>query len=119
MKKMCAQFNITLHVVNVEDLDSIRSLLDKHGSLVRCVYVESVENPTLRVADLEAISALTEPRGVPFVVDNTFATGYNTQPFRYALLCHQSSSSFGSCLYSEAPWLPSLEAPWTACRFAW
>jgi len=82
MKGLCAQFGIVLHLVSTTDLAHIREILDQHGDRVRCVYVESIENPTMQLADLAGISALTEPRGVPLVVDNTFATPYNTQPFR-------------------------------------
>ncbi|MBY8977599.1 aminotransferase class I/II-fold pyridoxal phosphate-dependent enzyme [Rhodobacteraceae bacterium NNCM2] len=38
------------------------------------VLVEVVSNPTLRVADLEAIAALCKERGVLLAVDNTFTT---------------------------------------------
>jgi cystathionine beta-lyase/cystathionine gamma-synthase len=54
-----------------------------HAADIRAVYVESVENPTMRVNDLEGLAALTEPLAIPLIVDNTFATPYNTQPFRY------------------------------------
>ena len=40
----------------------------------RLVLVETVANPTLRVADMEGIAALCRDRGVPLAVDNTFTT---------------------------------------------
>lgn len=86
MHKLSQQFGITVHLVNASNLGEISDLLDLHGDRIRAVYVESIENPTMQVMDIAGISALTEPRGVPLVVDNTFATPYNTQPFRYACL---------------------------------
>lgn len=40
----------------------------------RLVLVETPGNPTLRLADVEAIATATEERGVPLAVDNTFLT---------------------------------------------
>jgi len=39
----------------------------------KAVYLETIGNPTLEVADLEAIAAIAHERGVPVIVDNTFA----------------------------------------------
>ncbi|MEI8332849.1 MAG: O-acetylhomoserine aminocarboxypropyltransferase/cysteine synthase family protein [Chloroflexota bacterium] len=39
----------------------------------KAVYLETIGNPKLEVADLEAIAAIAHERGVPVVVDNTFA----------------------------------------------
>ena len=58
-----------------------RRLLEKHPN-VSAVLLESPENPTLRLADIEAISRLTEARGVVLIVDNTFCSPYLQQPFR-------------------------------------
>ncbi|MEZ5410628.1 MAG: aminotransferase class I/II-fold pyridoxal phosphate-dependent enzyme [Acidimicrobiales bacterium] len=46
----------------------------------RMILVEVVSNPTLRVADMEAIVALAQERGIPVVVDNTFTTPRMYQP---------------------------------------
>lgn len=42
-----------------------------------------VSNPTLRVADLEAIIALAQARGVLVAIDNTFTTPRGIQPFAH------------------------------------
>ncbi len=39
----------------------------------KAVYLETIGNPKLEVADLEAIAAIAHERGVPVIVDNTFA----------------------------------------------
>lgn len=49
---------------------------DLHAALrpeTRLVFVESLSNPLLRVADLPGLAGLTRPRGIPLVVDNTFS----------------------------------------------
>ncbi len=39
----------------------------------RVIYGESISNPTLRVADVPALSKLARSRGVTLVIDNTFS----------------------------------------------
>ena len=47
----------------------------------RMILVETVANPTLRIADLEGIIALGQARGIPVAVDNTFTTPVLIRPF--------------------------------------
>jgi len=49
----------------------------------RLILLEVVSNPTLRVADLEAIIALAQARGVLVAIDNTFTTPRGIQPFAH------------------------------------
>ena len=44
------------------------------------VWLESPTNPLLKVIDLEAVCAITQPLGIPVVVDNTFATALVQRP---------------------------------------
>jgi O-acetylhomoserine (thiol)-lyase len=42
----------------------------------RAVFLETITNPQLEVADIRAIAGITSARGVPLVVDNTVTTPY-------------------------------------------
>ena len=44
------------------------------------VWLESPTNPLLKVIDLQAVCAVTQPLGIPVVVDNTFATALVQRP---------------------------------------
>jgi len=44
------------------------------------VWLESPTNPLVKVIDLEAVCAITQPLGIPVVVDNTFATALVQRP---------------------------------------
>ena len=44
------------------------------------VWLESPTNPLLKVIDLAAVCAVTQPLGIPVVVDNTFATALVQRP---------------------------------------
>jgi cystathionine beta-lyase/cystathionine gamma-synthase len=56
--------------IDMTDLDVVRSALDGAG----LALVETITNPLCRLPDVEAIAALARDRGVPLLVDNTFAT---------------------------------------------
>lgn len=49
----------------------------------KAIYVESISNPTIQIADLEAIAAVAHRYGIPVVVDNTVATPYLFRPFEH------------------------------------
>ena len=49
----------------------------------RLILVEAVSNPTLRVADMEAIARVAEDSGALLVVDNTFTTPAAYRPFEH------------------------------------
>jgi O-acetylhomoserine (thiol)-lyase len=59
----------------------------------KAVYIESLGNPCMNVIDLEAVAAIAHARGVPVVVDSTFATPYLMQPFAFGadIVCHSST----------------------------
>lgn len=47
----------------------------------KCVFAETLANPSLIVADLETFSKAAHEHGVPLIVDNTFPTPINCRPF--------------------------------------
>mgnify|MGYP000862247589 CR=1 FL=1 len=49
----------------------------------RCVFAETLSNPSLIVTDLELFAKAAHGHGVPLIVDNTFATPINCNPFKF------------------------------------
>ncbi len=49
----------------------------------RCVLAETIANPALVVLDIEKFARLAHAHQVPLLVDNTFATPINCNPFRW------------------------------------
>lgn len=47
----------------------------------KCIFGESIANPALVVLDLEKFARIAHRNGIPFIVDNTFATPINCRPF--------------------------------------
>lgn len=75
------KFGIRAVFCDTSDLGAVEDALRERPD-VAAVLLESPENPTLRIADIHRISWLTEARGIPLVVDNTFCSPYLQQPFR-------------------------------------
>lgn len=49
----------------------------------RCVFGETIANPALVVCDIERFAAAAHRHGVPFIIDNTFATPVLCKPFEF------------------------------------
>lgn len=65
-----------LREVDTRDLDAVDRALD--GAAV--LHCETITNPLCRVSDLAAVCSLAAGRGVPVLVDNTFATPVLCRP---------------------------------------
>ena len=63
--------------VDTSDCDRIRAAITPSTKML---FIETPTNPTLRLTDLEAASALGHEYGLAVVVDNTFASPYGQRP---------------------------------------
>jgi cystathionine beta-lyase/cystathionine gamma-synthase len=64
--------------VDALDLDAWRAAVADGPT--RVLYVETLANPQLDLADLPALAEIAHAAGALLVVDNTFATPYSVQP---------------------------------------
>ncbi len=77
MKKM----GIECTVVDPDaPLDELRKVIQPN---TKCVYGETIANPALVVLDIEKFATLAHEAGVPLIIDNTFATPINCNPFEW------------------------------------
>ena len=49
----------------------------------KCVFGETITNPTVHVLDIEKFAKLAHDHGVPLIIDNTFATPVNCRPIEW------------------------------------
>lgn len=49
----------------------------------KCLFGETISNPTIDVLDIEKFARVAHRHGVPLIVDNTFATPINCRPFEW------------------------------------
>ena len=57
----------------------------KSDSSIRMMYLETPANPTLQCIDLEALCEIGKRHSLIICADNTFATPYLQQPFKYGV----------------------------------
>ncbi len=71
------RYGIRFRFVNTSDPERIA---ERISSATRLIWVETPTNPTLKLADIEAIGKVAKGAGVLFAVDNTFASPYLQNP---------------------------------------
>ena len=59
----------------------------------RCVFGESLSNPSLDILDIEEFAKAAHRHNVPLIVDNTFPTPVNLRPFEFGadIVVHSTS----------------------------
>jgi cystathionine beta-lyase/cystathionine gamma-synthase len=78
LTSLLPSLGITATFVDMQDLQAVeRALQEKPTSLV---FLETISNPLLRVANLPAIAQLAHAAGAKIVVDNTFASPCLVRP---------------------------------------
>ncbi len=84
----------------------------------RCVLAETIANPALVVLDIEKFAKLAHAHQVPLIVDNTFATPINCNPFLWGadIVTHSTTKymdGHGMCVGGAI--VDSGNFDWTAC----
>ncbi|MEJ2237540.1 MAG: PLP-dependent aspartate aminotransferase family protein [Gemmatimonadales bacterium] len=74
------KFDVQSDFVDTTDLDNIRAALRPETSML---YIETPENPTIRITDIEGCAEIARRHGLLLVVDNTFATPVLQRPLEH------------------------------------
>ncbi|HUZ59994.1 MAG TPA: aminotransferase class I/II-fold pyridoxal phosphate-dependent enzyme [Hanamia sp.] len=69
-------------IIDLRDLNKAEEAI-KNDSAIKMLYLETPANPTIQCVDIEELSKLAKQHGLIVAVDNTFATPYLQQPFKY------------------------------------
>ncbi len=70
-------WGVEVTYVDANDLEAVKGALRPS---TRILYSETIGNPTLRVADIAALSAIAHEAGALHLIDNTFASPYLCRP---------------------------------------
>ncbi len=94
LRQYMPRLGIETRFVDMSDLGQVESAL-MDGP--RVVLVESITNPLLRLADIEAISRIASENGVRVIVDNTLATPLLLRPLELGadVTMHSATKSLG------------------------
>jgi len=76
-EKIFRQYDLDFTYVDTSDISKVVRAIRQE---TRALFVESLTNPLLKVADVRGLAALCKERGMLCIVDNTFLTPYLQRP---------------------------------------
>lgn len=79
-----AKLGISSVIEDFSDLNKVEDILKKHAH-IKLIHVETPANPTMNCVDLAGICTLAKRYNAKVTVDNTFATPYLQQPFKFGV----------------------------------
>lgn len=77
MKKMGIECTFVDQNISEEELDQL------FRPNTKCVFGETITNPTVTIFDIEKFAKIAHRHGVPLIIDNTFATPVNCRPIEW------------------------------------
>jgi len=80
--KVLPEFNVMPVITDLRKLDKVEDIIKKDRS-IRLMYLETPANPTIQCVDIEELSKIAKRYKLIVACDNTFATPYLQQPFKY------------------------------------
>lgn len=93
-RHLLEQYGVHTIIADLGDPEHVENAIINDES-IRVMYIETPANPTLDCYDLDALAAIAGNFGVTTIVDNTFATPYLQQPFRFGIdIVVHSSTKF-------------------------
>ena len=75
--RVLSRFGVEFSFVDTSDPQACRAAIKDN---TRLIFTETPANPTLKLTDIAAISAIAREHGIPHAVDNTFLTPYYQRP---------------------------------------
>jgi methionine-gamma-lyase len=91
---VASRLGIETSFVDASDPTAVKAALRPS---TRAVYMETIANPTMAVADLPAVAEVAREAGVPLVVDNTVASPYLCRPIEHgaSVVVHSATKYLG------------------------
>ena len=82
VQKILPSLGITAIITDLRKLNEVGDLIKKDAS-IKMMYLETPANPTMQCVDLQELSSIAKRNNLIVACDNTFATPYLQQPFKY------------------------------------
>ena len=84
MNRVLPGLGIEAIIVDLRDLNKAEEVI-KNDAAIKMLYLETPANPTIQCVDIEELTKLGKAHNLIIAVDNTFATPYLQQPFKYGV----------------------------------
>lgn len=87
-------FGITTTFVDIHNHEEVKKAIRPN---TRALFIETLGNPNSDIPDIEALAAIAHTRGLPLVVDSTFATPFLLRPIEYGadIIIHSATKFIG------------------------
>lgn len=82
--KVLKQAGINVEITNFKNLNEVEETIKKNKT-IKFIHIETPANPTIQCVDIDAITQIAKKYSIKISVDNTFATPYLQQPFKYGV----------------------------------
>ncbi|MCD7872571.1 MAG: O-acetylhomoserine aminocarboxypropyltransferase/cysteine synthase, partial [Clostridiales bacterium] len=81
-------FNVTMRKLGIDftfvsPTASREELQNAIKPNTKCIFGETISNPSLDILDIELFAQAAHENGIPLIIDNTFATPVNCRPFEF------------------------------------
>lgn len=80
--KLLPDFGIETIITDLRKLNEVEDIIKK-DKRIKMMYLETPANPTMQCVDLEELAKIAKRNNLLVACDNTFATPYLQQPFKY------------------------------------
>ncbi|WP_122640732.1 O-acetylhomoserine aminocarboxypropyltransferase/cysteine synthase family protein [Romboutsia sp. Marseille-P6047] len=79
------------------DCDNPENFKHAINENTKALYIETIGNPVINIADIEAIAKIAHENNIPLIVDNTFGTPYLVKPFEFGadIVVHSATKFIG------------------------
>ena len=84
VEKVLPPLGIEAIIADLRDINKAEALM-KADNKIKMLYLETPANPTLNCVDIEALTDLAKQYHLTVACDNTFATPFLQQPFKYGV----------------------------------
>ena len=82
LHKVLADTGVETVMINLNNTEDIEAAIAQYPH-IQLIHIETPSNPTLRCIDIEKVCAIAKNNGILVSVDNTAATPYLQQPFKW------------------------------------
>lgn len=80
LETIYSKYGVESTFIDTSNTEAIRAALRPSTKLL---YIETPANPTMKITDIQSAAEIAHSRNIPLAVDNTFASPYLQQPFKY------------------------------------
>ena len=93
-REILPSYGVSVGGFDAVDAAGVESALQEN---TRVLYLESPTNPTLKLVDIERVARIARARGIPTLIDSTFASPFNTRPHELGIdgVLHSATKYLG------------------------